>query len=101
MRPLILTGSHAAISLVTGTQCQCSRRAQQPAMPVIGSPGSPEADTDRMNAVRRALVEIGYVEGQNVAVENVIKSQRLNKPARWRAGPLVTLAPREGASKSK
>jgi hypothetical protein len=68
---------------------------------VIGSPGSPEADTDRMNAVRRALVEIGYVEGQNVAVENVIKSQRLNKPARWRAGPLVTLAPREGASKSK
>ena len=40
-------------------------------MPVIGflSPGSPEADTNRMNAVRRGLAEIGYVEGQNVAIE--------------------------------
>jgi ABC-type uncharacterized transport system substrate-binding protein len=46
-------------------------RAQQPAMPVIGflSPGSPEADTGRMNGVRRGLAEIGYVEGQNVAIE--------------------------------
>ena len=46
-------------------------RAQQPAMPVIGflSPGSPEADAGRMNAVRRGLAEIGYVEGQNVAIE--------------------------------
>ena len=46
-------------------------RAQQPAMPVIGflSPGSLEADTKRMNAVRRGLAEIGYVEGQNVAIE--------------------------------
>jgi len=45
--------------------------AQQPTMPVIGilSPGSPEADTNRMNAVRRGLAEIGYVEGQNVAIE--------------------------------
>ena len=40
-------------------------------MPVIGflSPGSLEADTSRMNAVRRGLAEIGYVEGQNVAIE--------------------------------
>src|SRR5262245_27272078 len=46
-------------------------RAQQAAMPVIGflSPGSPEADADRINAVRRGLAEIGYVEGQNVAIE--------------------------------
>jgi putative ABC transport system substrate-binding protein len=45
--------------------------AQQPVMPVIGflSPGSPEADTGRMNAVRRGLREIGHVEGQNVAIE--------------------------------
>src|SRR5215470_12978179 len=48
-----------------------SARAQQPLMPVIGvlSIGSREADTSRMNAVRRGLTEIGYVEGQNVAVE--------------------------------
>ena len=41
------------------------------AMPVVGflSPGSPEADTGRMNAVRRGLAEIGYVEGENVAIE--------------------------------
>src|SRR3954454_10020202 len=46
-------------------------RAQQPTIPVIGflSPGSPEADTGRMNAVRRGLAETGYVEGQNVAIE--------------------------------
>ncbi len=46
-------------------------RAQQPAMPVIGflSIGSLEVDSKRMNAVRRGLAEIGYVEGQNVAIE--------------------------------
>jgi ABC-type uncharacterized transport system substrate-binding protein len=46
-------------------------RAQQPAMPVIGflSIGSLEVDAKRMNAVRQGLAEIGYVEGQNVAIE--------------------------------
>src|SRR3954447_18273975 len=46
-------------------------RAQQPAMPVIGflSIGSLEVDAKRMNALRRGLAEIGYVEGQNVAIE--------------------------------
>jgi putative ABC transport system substrate-binding protein len=46
-------------------------RAQQPAIPVIGflSPGSPEADTNRMNGFRRGLAEFGYVEGENVAIE--------------------------------
>jgi putative ABC transport system substrate-binding protein len=46
-------------------------RAQQPAMPVIGflSPGSLEVDASRMNALRRGLAEIGYVEGQSVVIE--------------------------------
>jgi putative ABC transport system substrate-binding protein len=46
-------------------------RAQQAAMPVIGflSPGSPEADVGRMNGLRRGLMEVGYVEGQNAAIE--------------------------------
>jgi putative tryptophan/tyrosine transport system substrate-binding protein len=46
-------------------------RAEQTAMPVIGflSPGSPEADTSRMNAVRRGLAELGYVEGENVTIK--------------------------------
>jgi putative ABC transport system substrate-binding protein len=43
-------------------------RAQQPAIGFL-SPGSPKADTYRMNGVRRGLAEIGYVEGQNVAIE--------------------------------
>jgi len=48
-----------------------ARAQQQPAMPVIGflSLGSLEADTSRMNGLRRGLAEIGYVEGQNVAIE--------------------------------
>jgi putative ABC transport system substrate-binding protein len=40
-------------------------RAQQTAMPVIGflSPGSPEADTGRMNALRRGLaVHVAWLE---------------------------------------
>jgi putative tryptophan/tyrosine transport system substrate-binding protein len=46
--------------------------AQQP-MPVIGylSTGSPESDNvpSRLVAFRRSLSEMGYVEGQNVAIE--------------------------------
>jgi ABC-type uncharacterized transport system substrate-binding protein len=43
-------------------------RAQQPAIGFL-SPGSPEADTGRMNAVRLGLRETGYVEAQNVTIE--------------------------------
>jgi putative ABC transport system substrate-binding protein len=44
--------------------------AQQPT-PVIGflSPGSLGTDATRMNGFRRGLAELGYVEGQNVAIE--------------------------------
>jgi putative ABC transport system substrate-binding protein len=46
-------------------------RAQQKAMPVIGylSIGSPETDPLRLAAFRRRLGEMGYVEGEKVAIE--------------------------------
>jgi ABC-type uncharacterized transport system substrate-binding protein len=45
-------------------------RAQQPAMPVIGflDPRSPDAISERLRGFRQGLKEIGYVEGENVAI---------------------------------
>jgi putative tryptophan/tyrosine transport system substrate-binding protein len=46
-------------------------RAQQGTMPVIGllHPGSPEANAKYVAGFRKGLVESGYVEGRNVAIE--------------------------------
>jgi ABC-type uncharacterized transport system substrate-binding protein len=46
-------------------------RAQQPAMPVIGSLSSvsPEGWVERMRGFRQGLHEAGYVEGENVAID--------------------------------
>ncbi|WP_409190381.1 ABC transporter substrate-binding protein [Bradyrhizobium sp. RDM4] len=46
-------------------------RAQQPAMPVVGllHSASPEAYVSQMSTFRQSLKEVGYVEGQNVAIE--------------------------------
>jgi putative ABC transport system substrate-binding protein len=57
-------------------------RAQQPAMPVIGVLGAvaAEAWTDNMSAVFLGLRETGYVEGQNLRIEQ-----------RWARGQLDNL----------
>ncbi|MFZ2144468.1 MAG: ABC transporter substrate-binding protein, partial [Xanthobacteraceae bacterium] len=46
-------------------------RAQQPAMPVVGflHSASPDGNADRVRLFRQGLKEVGFVEGQNVAVE--------------------------------
>jgi len=46
-------------------------RAQQPAMPVVGflHPSSPESYGNPLRAFRQGLKDVGFVEGENVAVE--------------------------------
>jgi len=46
-------------------------QAQQPALPVVGflHPASPDGNTDRLRAFREGLKEMGFVEGENVAIE--------------------------------
>jgi putative ABC transport system substrate-binding protein len=46
-------------------------RGQQPALPVVGflDSRSPDGLTDRLRQLRQGMKEIGYVEGENVAIE--------------------------------
>jgi len=56
-------------------------RAQQPAMPVIGllHPTSLDALAERMGGFRQGLKDIGYVEGENVAIEYRYADNQLDR----------------------
>src|SRR4029079_2415879 len=70
-RPTGMNRRDTVLAMLALGAAPLAARAQQPAIPVIGfiSLGSLEADTSRIDGLRRGLAEIGYVEGQNVAIE--------------------------------
>ena len=61
------------ITLVGGTVMAwpLSARAQRSAMPVVGllHPGRPDSYTQPLAAFQKGLNELGFVDGQNLAIE--------------------------------
>jgi putative tryptophan/tyrosine transport system substrate-binding protein len=69
--------------ITASTAWPLAARAQQPAMPVIGylGTGSAELNAELLRAFRQGLREIGYIEGQNLAIEYRWAEQNDRMPA--------------------
>jgi putative ABC transport system substrate-binding protein len=63
-------------------------RAQQRERPLIGllAPGSAAAQVETINAVRQGLKEIGFVEGENIAIEIALAGGEFDKLPELAAG---------------
>ena len=62
----------SAVLTILFLAAACLAQAQQPKkVPRIGylSPGDPATESTRSEAIRLALRELGYIEGQNIAIE--------------------------------
>jgi ABC-type uncharacterized transport system substrate-binding protein len=80
------------ISLIGGLAAiPLTARAQQAMMPVVGyiSAQSPEEGEPRAAAFRRGLQEVGYVVGQNVAIEYYWAEQQIDRLPAMAADHLV------------
>ena len=64
-------GRRDFITLLGGAAAWPVAARAQPAMPVIGllDPRSPDSTPDRMRGFRQGLRDIGFVEGENVAID--------------------------------
>jgi putative tryptophan/tyrosine transport system substrate-binding protein len=71
------------ITLLGGAAVALPRiaHAQRPAMPVIGflNPAAPDSDPDRLRGFRQGLKEVGFVEGENVAIVYRSADNRLER----------------------
>src|SRR5437660_10330478 len=60
-------------------------RAQQPAMPVIGFLSGTSPETARLRAFRQGLKDVGFIEGENVAIEYRWADDQTDRLPAWAA----------------
>jgi putative tryptophan/tyrosine transport system substrate-binding protein len=66
-------------------------RAQQAKMPVIGflDSRSPDAMSDRLRAFRQGLKDTGYVQGENIGIEDRFAENQVDRLSTLAADHLV------------
>jgi putative ABC transport system substrate-binding protein len=78
-------------------------RAQQAVMPVVGllHPASPDTLANRLRGFRQGLKEAGFVEGENVAIEQRWAENQMDRlPVRRQVSVIAALGPAVFAAKA-